>query len=123
MTRFLFSAAAVAALSLSTLSAQSFETVRVTFDQSVEVAGNVVPAGNYTITEIKLNGEGPLLRFQSDHGVNVVVIASREDRAIDHVAPRTDVVLDTTGPVEQVARIQIAGSLTDYIIPLTHHAN
>ena len=123
MTRFLLSAAAIAAVSLPTLCAQSFETVRVTFDQSVEVSGNVVPAGNYTITEIKSNGEGPLLRFQSDHGVNVVVIASREDRALDNPARRTDLVLDTSGPVEQVARIQIAGSVTDYLIPLNHHAN
>src|SRR5437763_1691864 len=105
MARFLFSAVALAALSLSTLCAQTFETVRVTFDQPVEVAGTSVPAGDYTISMVKSNGEVPLLRFQNDHGNAVLVFATRESRPATQTASKTDVVLEKSGLVEQVARI------------------
>jgi hypothetical protein len=121
MKRFLISAAAVVALSISTLCAQSFEAVRVTFDKTVEVAGTSVPAGDYTITMIKSNGDIPLLRFQGDHGVNVVAFASRVYRPGSEAAPRTAVVLDTAGPVEQVTRLSIEGSAADYVFPPFHH--
>jgi hypothetical protein len=123
MKNFLMTAAAVAALSISTLCAQSFDSVRVTFDKAVEVAGTSVPAGQYTISVMKSNGDVPLLRFQGEHGVNVVAFASREYRTGNEMAPRTNVVLDTEGATEQVSRIEIEGSTTDYVLPLAHHTN
>ena len=121
MKHFLISAAAVAALSISTLCAQSFEAVRVTFERPVEVAGTTVPAGDYTITMIRSNGEVPLLRFEGAHGVNVVAFASRDYRPGSAEASRTEVVLDSSGPVEQVSRIEIGGSATQYVLPAAHH--
>jgi len=123
MIRFLFSAVAFAALSLSTLCAQTFESVRVRFDHPVEIAGTSVPAGDYTISMIKSNGDVPLLRFQKDHGNAIVVLATRDFRSQTEIAAKTNVVLETSGSVEQVIRIQIEGSPSDYVLPVTHHTN
>ena len=118
MKRSLIFAAALAALSLSTLSAQSFVSVRVHFDQPVQAAGTALPAGNYSITMIKSNGDAPLLRFSSDSGVNAVVFASRVQHADGEAASRTDVVLDRSGAVERVSRIEVEGSDTDFVLAL-----
>ena len=118
MKRVLILAASVAALSLSTLSAQTFDGVRVHFDQPVQVAGNALPAGNYSITIIKSSGEVPMLRFSSDHGANVVVFAARAQHLAGGSANRTEVVLDNSGPVERVTRIQVEGSSVDFVLPL-----
>ena len=120
MKRILILAAATAALSLSTLSAQSFEGVRVHFDQNVEVAGNTLPAGDYSITMIKSNGDVPLMRFTSDAGFNAVVFASRQQRPVGESAAHTDVILDKSGPVERIARVEVAGSEFYYALPLHH---
>ena len=114
MKRSLIFAAALAAL--STLSAQSFVAVRVHFDQPVQAIGTALPAGNYSITMIKSNGDVPLLRFSSDSGVNAVVFASRVQHADGEAASRTDVVLDRSGAVERVLRIEVEGSDTDFVI-------
>lgn len=118
MKRVLILTAAVAALSLSTLSAQTFDAVRVHFDQPVQVAGNALPAGNYSITVIKSSGDVPMLRFSSEHGASVVVFASRAQHLAGQSADRTEVVLDNSGPVERVARIQVEGSSTDLVLAL-----
>ena len=120
MKQFLILAAAVTAVSLSTLSAQTFDGVRVHFDQPVQLAGNALPAGVYSITMINSNVNVPMLRFSSDAGVNVVAFASRAQHGAGETASHTDVVLDNSGPVERVARIEVAGSATDYVLPLVH---
>jgi hypothetical protein len=118
MKRFLMSAAAVMAACCTSLLAQTFESVRVHFDQPVEVVNHSLPAGDYTISLIRVNAEEPIVRFQSDT-VNVIVLASRDNRAIGQEAPRTDVILDRTGAVPQVTRIQIEGSATDLVLPVS----
>ena len=110
---------AFAAFSLTTLSAQTFDSVRVHFDQTVQVAGNALPAGNYVITMIRSNGDVPLVRFTSDHAVSVVAFASRVERFGGDTAPRTDVVLDKTSGVERVAKLEIEGSNADFIFAVS----
>ena len=117
MKRFLILAAAVAAVSLSTLSARTFEAVRVHLDQPVQVAGNALPAGDYLITIVKSNSDVPMLKFSSDRGANVIVFASREQHLTGELANRTEVVLEKTGAVERVARIEVEGSSIDYVLP------
>ena len=116
MKQFLILAAAVTAVSLSTLSAQTFEGVRVHFDQTVHVAGSALPAGDYSITMIKSNGDVPMLRFSSDRA-NVLVFASREQHLAGGSADRTEVLLDKKGSVERITRIEVEGSPIDYVLP------
>ena len=117
----ILSLAAFAAFSLTAVNAQTFDSVKVHFDQAVQVASNQLPAGDYTITMLKSNGEVPLLRFASDHGANVLAFATRTERPSGSLASRTEVLLDKTGEVEQVTRIEIEGTAYDYILPVTHH--
>jgi hypothetical protein len=123
MKRSLIFAAAVAALSLSTLSAQTFEAVRVHFDQQVQVAGNTLPAGDYSITMIKSNADVPLLRFSSAAGANAVVFASRAEHQAHEVANHTEVILEKSGSGERVTCIEIEGSSSDLIVPSGHQGN
>ena len=117
MKRFLMSLAAIIAACFTTLLAQSFETVRVHFDQTVDVVNNSLPAGDYTISLISITSEEPLVRFRSDTGQSIIVLASRDNRAAGDEAPKTDVILDKTGSVPQVTRIQIEGSSVDLVLP------
>jgi hypothetical protein len=118
MKRFLMSAAALVAACCTSLLAQTFESVRVHFDHPVEVVNHSLPAGDYTISLIRVNAEEPIVRFQSDAGVHIIVLASRDNRAVGEEAPKTDVILDRTGAVPQVTRIQIEGSATDLVLPV-----
>jgi hypothetical protein len=117
MKRFLMSLAAIIAACFTTLLAQSFETVRVHFDQTVDVVNNSLPAGDYTISLISITSEEPLVRFRSDTGQSIIVLASRDNRAAGDEAAKTDVILDKTGSVPQVTRIQIEGSSVDLVLP------
>ena len=117
--RILTLAAIAATLSLATLSAQTFEGLRVHFDQAVKLENTLLPAGDYTITMARSNGDIPLLRFSSNHGVNVIVLATREDRPSGG-AERSEVLLDKSGSVERVTRIEVEGSASDFVIPAHH---
>jgi hypothetical protein len=117
MTRLMISLAAAAALSLTTLHAQDFFSLQVHFDHPVEVVNTELPAGDYRIKMIQSNGTEPLVLFQSVDGRDdVIAIATRDLRGGAQRAPDTDVILDRQGPIEHVARIQIAGSLTDLVL-------
>jgi|SRR5580698_2432428 hypothetical protein len=116
MNRLLISLAAVGALSLTTLHAQDFFSLQVHFDHPVEVINTELPAGDYRIKMIQSNGTEPLVLFQSlDGRDDVIAIATRDLRGGQR-APDTDIVLDRQGAIEHVARIQIAGSLTDLVL-------
>jgi hypothetical protein len=117
MKRFLMSLTTIIAACFTTLLAQSFETVRVHFDQTVDVVNNSLPAGDYTISLISFTSEEPLVRFRSDSGQSIIVLASRDNRATGDEATKTDVILDNTGSVPQVTRIQIEGSSVDLVLP------
>lgn len=118
MKRLLTLAAAVAAFTVATVNAQSFEAIKVHFGQTVQVGGNNLPAGDYTVTMVRSNGDIPLLKFAADQGGSVMVFATRSDRA--EPASRTEVQLDKNGDKEHVSRIEIEGSMMDLVFAVAH---
>jgi hypothetical protein len=116
MKQLLLSVAAMATLSVATLHAQTFSSLRIHFDQPVIVVDNELPAGDYTIRMVETSGLDPLVLFQSDTGKSVIALAQRDLRRGDQAAPKTDVILDDEGSTEHVARIEIEGSAVDLVL-------
>jgi hypothetical protein len=78
---------------LATLPAQSIDAIAVHFPKPVLAGGHALPAGNYTISALKPSGEIPVLRFQSEAGETVEVMAAREGLLSDGVALSSEVVV------------------------------
>jgi|SRR5882724_10210995 len=107
----LYGTAAAAALSLTTLAAQSIDAIAVHFPQPLMAGGMVLPAGNYTISTLKGLGEVPILRFQNESGESIAVMVTREYLPIDEVSPRSEVIVMADGAnALRVVKIAMEGS-------------
>jgi hypothetical protein len=124
MKRLMIFVVSAMALSLTSLHAQNFFSLQVHFDHPVEVVGNELPAGDYRVKMIQSNGAEPLVLFQSADGRDdVIALATRDLRGGADRAQETEVILDRQGSLEHVARIQIAGSLTDLVLTVPSAGN
>ena len=110
-----FAFAAVAALSIATLSAQNPE-VRVHLPRAVAAGDNWLAAGDYTIIPMSTSG---VLRFQSENGHSVMVRAEKEFQSnVD----RTEVIIDKSGAAPHITKIEVEGSGVEYVLPTpTNH--
>ena len=121
----LFHFAAAAALSVTSLAAQSVDAVAVYFPQPVNAGGRMLPPGNYTISTLKGVGEIPMLRFQSESGgETLAVMVTREYLPADEAAQRSEVILSPTGGSElRIDRIVMEGSHFQFVVPLMDFSN
>ena len=108
----------VAALSLATVvmpaAAQSQDAIKVTLGYNVNVNGVVLPAGRYTIREVRTDNGSPLLSIRSDSGVSVSTFATMLEEPSQRPATQSSVVLRQTGNVYEIDRIWMEGRTSAY---------
>jgi len=116
--------AAAAAITFTTLPAQSIDAIAVHFPQPVMAGGRRLPAGNYTVSTLKGVGEVPVLRFQSEAGESMAVMVTREYLASDQVAQRSEVLVVPDGAHGlRIDRIVMEGSSYQFLLPVSDFTN
>ena len=120
----LYGMAAAAAITFTTLPAQSIDAIAVHFPQPVMAGGRRLPAGNYTVSTLKGVGEVPVLRFQSEAGESMAVMVTREYLASDQVAQRSEVLVVPDGAHGlRIDRIVMEGSSYQFLLPVSDFTN
>jgi len=83
-----------AAMVMSTASAQIIEIVKFTVGSDVTIAGNTLPAGTYSVQQASGMTPSPVLRFRSESGKSIEVLANVIPTSGNAASPKTEVVLN-----------------------------
>ena len=112
MTRKSLLAVAVCLLSVLAVGfAQSLD-LKVTFQHPVSVGSVTLPAGDYTIRELKASSSTPVLVFRSADGTSVSALASIVSEPNRETTDQ--VILRQVGDSYQLERIWLAGQNIGY---------
>ena len=114
-------AALASALLLSALAmgarqvkAQIVDIVKVNLPFNATIAGNPLPAGEYTIQSANEMNGSPILMFRSDKGKTVEVLARLISRPDNSAAHRTEIVLEERGNERNLVKLWIEGEANGY---------
>ena len=115
--------ASVLGLAISTqpASAQMIETVKVTLAHATSVGSVTLPAGDYTIRDIRDDGSSQVLQIRSlDGELSVSAMVMPVSQANHGTAERTQVVFRMTGGKYQLEKVWIAGREYGYELLSAH---
>ena len=111
-------AAAAAASTFTTIPAQSLDAIAVHLPEGALAGGELLPAGNYTVSTLKGQGEVPVLRFQSESGESIAVIVTRENLPSERVAQQSEVWVTPDGwHGLRIDRIVMEGCAYQFLLP------
>jgi hypothetical protein len=114
----LYGMAAAAAATFTTLSAQGLDAIAVHLPEAAMAGGELLPAGNYTVSTLKGGGEVPVLRFQSETGESIAVIVTREYLPSDRAAQHSEVQVTPDGwHGLRIDRIVMEGCAYQFLLP------
>jgi hypothetical protein len=96
---------------MGTASAQMIAEMKVTLPEAASVGGVTLPAGEYTIRDLRDDGNAVVLQISAFNGKSVDAMA----QAVDvHHANQSGIVLKQSGEGYRIQSIQFAGDDTAY---------
>lgn len=89
--------------------AQMMETVTVNLPFAANVGSTTLPAGQYTIRDLKDDGSSSILEFISLKGPSVSTLVNQVETPGDKPADRTEVIVRSDGEKKYIEKIFVQG--------------
>ena len=113
-TAALASALLLSAMAGRQLTAQIVDVIKVNLPFNATIAGNPLPAGEYTIQSTNETHGSPILMFRSDKGKTIEVLATLISRPYNSASHRTEIVLEERGNERNLVKLWIEGEAYGY---------
>ena len=112
----------LSALVASPATAQIVNVIKMNLPFDATIAGNALPAGEYTIQAVNGNNGSPILAFRSDKGKTVEVLALMISTPDNSTSPHTEIVLEERGNDKDIVKLWMQGQAMGYRFAVTGSA-
>ena len=114
-TRILFGTAIVYLTAVLTASAQMPEMINVHLPVAAYFGATLVPAGDYSISQVHTQSAQPILEIESGGDIHFFINVNRLESHKD--AAKTDLVLTQRGGVFHASKLELGGSAEYFELP------